>query len=162
VDAVSHSFCKLLVAMGDHSTSYLASNVASTAQVQIQTPIPSRSTTPTKGHLVQTFLKLLLSYTSLPGFYGADEEESEMTLGFWYLFQEAIWSAACYVDPDEEDGGFGFGSGSGKAGGGVDTDAGSMCKAVYAELVGVLRRKVRWPGDRELAGWAKGESSFLF
>jgi hypothetical protein len=52
-----------------------------------------------------------------------------MTLGFWYLFQEAIWSVDYYVDPDEEDGGFGSGSGSGKAGGGVDTDAGSMCKA---------------------------------
>jgi hypothetical protein len=84
--------------------------------------------TPTKGHLVLTFLKLLLSYTLLPGYYGADEEESEMVLGFWYLFQEVIWSTNYYIDPDE-DGGFGFGSGSGKAAGGVDMDAGSMCKA---------------------------------
>jgi len=100
----------------------------------------------TKGHLTQTFLRLLLEYTGLPGYYGVDEEESEMTLGFWYLFQEALWSTD-YTVPEEEDE--------------VDLrDAKGqeeqvvMAKAVYRQLVTVLRRKVAFPAKG--SGWSKG------
>jgi hypothetical protein len=99
VSSVSHSLCKLLVALGDHSATYLASNIASSITVST-----GPSTTPTtRGHLVQNFLRLLLAYTGLPGFYGIDEEESEMTLGFWYLFQEALWAVDFYAENGDVD-----------------------------------------------------------
>jgi len=45
-----------------------------------------------EGHVTQTVLRLLLAYTGLPGHFGVDGEESELTLPFWYLFQEELWS----------------------------------------------------------------------
>jgi hypothetical protein len=160
VDPVSHSFCKLLVALGDHSTGYFASNIASTAQaVPVSSNPASIPPNPTKAHLVQTFLKLLLSYTGLPGVYGTDEDESEMTLGFWYLFQEALWSADYYFEDGEGDGGFGAGDGDV---GERDKDQWIISKAVYAELVSVLRRKVVYPDRAELSGWAKGRLHSIF
>lgn len=142
VSSVSHSLCKLLVALGDHSTLYLASNVASSVTVSI-----GSSTTLTRGHLVQNFLRLLLAYTGLPGFYGIDEEESEMTLGFWYLFQEALWT----VEFDTENGD------------NIHTPPPSdsrepkqvvVAKAVYLELMKVLRRKAAFPPPG--SGWSRG------
>lgn len=164
VDETSRSLCKLLVALGDHSTSYLAVNLASSSPVTTSGPPPPLSmpiSTPahmpiatpspnqlTKGHLVQTFLKLLLAYTALPGFYGTDEDESEMTLGFWYLFQEALWSTDYYFE-DEAGGGSGVSE--------KEEDQWVISKAVYSELVQVLRRKVVWPANAILGGWVKGE-----
>jgi hypothetical protein len=94
---------------------------------------------------VQIFLKMLLAYTALPGYYGEDEEESEMTLGFWYLFQEALWSTNYYFEDGED----------GATPGGPNTEDSqwAMAKAVYSELVQVLRRKVTWPAQDM---WAKG------
>ena len=141
VSPISHSLCKLLVALGDHSTSYIAINISS------PTPVSTNSPT-TKGHLTQNFLRLLLAYTGLPGYYGVDEEESEMTLGFWYLYQEALWSTNYY-----------FEDGNGERSS-VPPDTGEpqevlMAKAVYSELVKVLRRKVLFPpaGSGWLRGW---------
>lgn len=123
VDEISHSLCKLLVALGEHSINHFAAHIAQPA--------------------VQGFLKLLLAYTALPGWYGADEEESEMTLGFWYLLQEALWSVdyAAY-------------EGQGDA---VESAQWAVAQALYMELVATLKRKVTWPGKQQLAGWAKGE-----
>ncbi|TFK48147.1 ARM repeat-containing protein [Heliocybe sulcata] len=160
VDTVSHSFCKLLAAVGDHSTSYLASHLASTSQPG---PLAGPSPLPTKSQLNQNYLRLLLAYTALPGYYGVDEEESEMTLGFWYLFQEALWSVEYQFgfEEEEEDG--------------VDDsdvvrerekerlereqekDQWTIAKAVYSELVTVLERKVKWPGRDELSRWANDQ-----
>ena len=150
-DGISHSLCKLLVSLGDHSTQYLAANLATAASVA--------NSSKTKADLVQNFLKLLLAYTSMPGYYGSDEEESEMTLGFWYLFQEALWSVD-YNFGDE---------------GGDDDESPSfrptvtedeetekerqqmlVARAVYSELVQVLRRKVVWPPYPLVNGWTKG------
>jgi len=64
VNGIFYSLCKLLVTIGDHSTSYLATNLA--------TPSLVAKTSKTKAELVQTFLKLLLAYTALPGYYGAE------------------------------------------------------------------------------------------
>jgi hypothetical protein len=176
VDETSRSLCKLLVALGDHSTSYLAANIASPSPITAFHPSPalgSSASTPThtptptpspsqltKSHLVQTFLKFLLAYTALPGFYGADEDESEMTLGFWYLFQEALWNTDYYFlqvgTGNDQDGAGGFGVG----GGGVpekEKDQWVIAKAVYIELVQVLRRKVVWPANSVLRGWAKDQ-----
>jgi hypothetical protein len=151
VDGISHSLCKLLVAIGDHSTSYLAANLAAPSLVA--------KTSKTKAELVQTFLKLLLAYTALPGYYGADEEESEMTLGFWYLFQEALWSVDYHFEEGDED----------EYGDRPLLDEESeiekqqelVVRAVYRELIQVLRRKVVWPPPAVLSGWAKGLFSSL-
>ncbi|KAG6875594.1 hypothetical protein C0992_003156 [Termitomyces sp. T32_za158] len=148
VDDISHSLCKLIVALGDHSTSYISANLASPITV---VPAPSPPGTPiiptkTRGELCQSFLRLVLSYTGLRGYYGVDEEESEMTLAFWYLFQEALWSNDYYVEEDVE------GSGSTTLDAGAEVQV--LAKAAYSELVQVLRRKVAFPGKG--AGWSKG------
>ncbi|KAG1744571.1 armadillo-type protein [Suillus paluster] len=118
VDGVSHSLCKLLVALGDHSTTYFASNITSLKP---------------RAYFVQKFLHLLLKYTGLPGYYGVDEEASEMTLGFWYLFQESLWSVErvvpSLVDVEEK-------------------EQWAVVNAVYVQLVEVLRRKVMWPDQQ--------------
>ncbi|KAG6836262.1 hypothetical protein H0H93_009663 [Arthromyces matolae] len=146
VDQVSHSFCKLLVAIGDHSTSYIAANLASPVSVE---PIPPIKGVPTKtrAELSQSFLRLLLAYTGLPGYYGVDEEESEMTLAFWYLFQEALWNLDYYLDEEEEN------NGTKPIDSGAEVQA--VAKAVYSELVQVLRRKVGFPGKGN--GWSKDQ-----
>lgn len=61
-DDTSHAFCKLLLGLGDHSTDYLV--------LKIDQP------------LVQTFLKVLLGFTGFPGWYGVDEDESEVCRSF--------------------------------------------------------------------------------
>ncbi|TFK33337.1 armadillo-type protein [Crucibulum laeve] len=134
----THSLCKLIVALGDHSTAYLASNIASTNMVA--------NSGKTKSYLVQTFMRLMLAFTGLPGYYGADEEESEMTLGFWYLFQEALWSTDFYF----EDGGEEASVPNAQPGEQV-----VVAKAVYIELVKVLRRKVVFPPPG--SGWSKDQ-----
>ncbi|KAL1943353.1 hypothetical protein VTO73DRAFT_4428 [Trametes versicolor] len=150
-DDISHSLCKLLVALGDHSAMYFAKNIAAPAQVKpIASPVPLPSPLPTLSHLVQNFLKLLLQYTALPGYYGVDEEESEMTLGFWYLFQESLWNVDYGFDVGED----------GDAGNEAeerDRDMMPVAKAVYSELVTIVRRKVVWPPRAVLNGWNRDQ-----
>ena len=117
-DETASALCRLLAGLGDHSTTYLAENL--------------------HAPLVQAFLRLVLSFSALPGSYGADEEESERMLGFWYLFQEALWTVE--FPPDSE--------------AAREKEMWALAKAVYAELVAVLRNKVRWPMPP--SGWAKG------
>lgn len=136
VDPVSNSFCKLLVALGEQSTSYFATNIIS--RVTVSPSGPSRS------YLVQAYLRTLLSYTGLPGYAGIDEEESEMTLAFWYLFQESLWTADYHPDFDE--------GGTGPSG--LEGDQATVTQALYRELVQILRRKVVWPSD---SPWPRGE-----
>ena len=149
---MSHAFCKLLVAIGDHSTSYLATNLSSPKLVSVLGAAPA----PTRAQLIQNFLKLLLAYTGLPGFYGVNEDESEMTLGFWYLFQEALWSTPSDEDTWEEEAGTRF-----DVMGEKEKEHWIVVKAVYSELVMTLRRKVVWPGRDYLSGWTSGELLLL-
>ncbi|KAF8124319.1 armadillo-type protein [Boletus edulis] len=141
---LSHSLCKLIVTLGDHSNTYFATNIT------LQQPVAGSPHT--RSQLVQSFLRLLLGYTGLPGYFGVDEEESEMTLGFWYLFQESLWS----VEYDE--------------GGEGDDESGSvpppdveesnrlaLVNAVYVELVKILRSKVAWPPQNVLSRWPKDQ-----
>ncbi|KAG5635745.1 hypothetical protein H0H81_010228 [Sphagnurus paluster] len=148
VDETSRSFCKLLVALGDHSTAYIANNIVSSTPVVPLLPSPIVAPSKTRGQLTQTFLRLLLAYTGLPGYYGVDEEESEMTLGFWYLFQEALWSTDYYIGEDGEQNGDTTSTAAG-------SDAQTMAKVVYSELVQVLRRKAAFPPKG--SGWAKDQ-----
>ena len=78
-DTHSVALCGLLVALGEHSNLWFATQL---------------DTQP-----VQNFINLVLVYTGFPGYYGIDEEESETTLSFWYLLQESLWEATY---PDEE------------------------------------------------------------
>ncbi|EAU87903.1 hypothetical protein CC1G_01550 [Coprinopsis cinerea okayama7 len=139
VDEFAHSVCKLLVALGDHSAPYIAANIASPAPVT-----PDRS----RAQLVQTFLRLMLAYTGLPGYYGVDEEESELTLGFWYLFQEALWSTDYYFEENGDDDSIQPPSRK-------DPVQVEMANAVYSELVQVLRRKAAFPTPP--SGWSKDQ-----
>ena len=86
-----------------------------------------------------------------------DEEESEMTLGFWYLFQEALWSTNLYADdegrpyspaPEDKD------AAAVGAGAGAQPKQVMMAKVVFSELVQVLRRKVAFPPAG--SGWSRG------
>ncbi|KZT01812.1 ARM repeat-containing protein [Laetiporus sulphureus 93-53] len=159
VDTVSHSFCQLLVAVGDHSTLYLAANIASPNLPAPLPPPPSpisfpAPATPTKSHLVQNFLRLIMAYTGLPGYYAADEEESELTLGFWYLFQEALWNAEYEQEFEGSD------INADVVDSGKDKDEQAelrVAKAVYRELVEVLRRKVTWPEIPQLRSWPRDQ-----
>lgn len=99
-----------------------------------------------------------------------------MTLPFWYLFQEALWSAdttdtegsGSWVRRDEGEGGEGLVLGGDAEE--VDKEGYAqahaaqvgMAKAVYSELVRVLRSKVVFPpptmgsGNANGTGWSKG------
>jgi hypothetical protein len=121
-DETASGLCRLLAGLGDQSTTYLAENLHT--------------------QLVQEFLRLVLSFSGLPGSYGVDEEESERMLGFWYLFQEAMWTVE--FPPESE--------------ASREKEMWALAKAVYAELVAVLRNKVRWPTPP--SGWAKGKPAF--
>ncbi|CAL1698588.1 unnamed protein product [Somion occarium] len=148
-DSVSRSFCKLLAGLGEHSNQYLASSLASSVVPSPVLPdILASPSLPTKSHLVHNYLKLLLAYTSLPGYHGVDEEESELTLGFWYLFQEALWNTDAELDQGEVDAAEHI-----KA----EKDQWIVAKAVYSELVKVLRRKVVWPPADVLRGWTRDQ-----
>lgn len=85
-----------------------------------------------------------MAYTALPGYYGVDEEESEMTLGFWYLFQEALWS----TDPDYDSEELPTKK--------HDVEQWAIAKAVYSELIKVLQRKATWPERSILQSWPRG------
>lgn len=135
VSEVSHSLCKLLAALGDHSALYLAANISSSTPVT-----PGK----TKGYLVQTFLRLIMAYTGLQGYYGVDEEESELTLSFWYLFQEALWTADYFEDEDDD-----------APPPSKDPAQVTMAKSVYIELVQILRRKVAFPPSP--TGWHRDQ-----
>ncbi|KAI0633121.1 ARM repeat-containing protein [Trametes polyzona] len=151
VDDISHSLCKLLVALGDHSAMYFAKNIASPVLVKpVPCPFPVPTPLPAVSHLVQNFLKLLLQYTALPGYYGVDEEESEMTLGFWYLFQEALWNVDYGFDVTDD-------GDAGHEAEERDRDMMPVAKAVYSELVTVLRRKVVWPPRAVANGWSRDQ-----
>lgn len=166
VSPIARSTCKLIVALGDHSTSYLAANVASRVVTSINVPpslqvelqpgqVPSQGQRAqiAKSHLVHSFLRLMLAFTGLPGYFGVDEDESEMTLGFWYLFQEALWGTEYHVEDGEGDvGEFAEPVSGGDA---REKEQVRVAKAVYIELVQVLRRKVAFPPQG--SGWSKGE-----
>ena len=134
---------------------YFAKNIASPTQLKpappsaFPLPFPLPAPLPLVSHLVQNFLRLLLAYTALPGYYGADEEESEMTLSFWYLFQEALWNSDWGFDVAED-------GDSGEQAEERERDMMPVAKAVYTELISVLRRKVVWPPRAVLNGWARG------
>jgi len=68
-----------------------------------------------------------------------------MTLAFWYLFQESLWTADYHPDFDED--------GTGPPG--LEGEQATVTQALYRELVQILRRKVVWPSD---SSWPRGES----
>ena len=74
-----------------------------------------------------------------------------MTLSFWYLFQEALWNSDYGFDYAED-------GDEGQQGVERERDMMPVAKAVYMELVSVLRRKVVWPPRTVFNGWPRGKS----
>ena len=103
----------------------------------------------------------MLAYAGLPGYFGMNGEESELTLQFWYILQEALWTTDFYQDganaiaDDVSD------PSQGPDGTVAPTRPSpqvEVTKAVYRELVQVLRRKVAFSPSGN--GWSKGELFF--
>ncbi len=78
IDEISRGLCKLLVALGDHSVTYIASHLSSKP--------------------VQTFLRVFLGYTGFPGWYGVDEEESEVLASKSLEIVSQLPFYACILD----------------------------------------------------------------
>ena len=102
----------------------------------------------------------------MPGYYGVDEEESEMTLSFWYLLQESLWSVD-YVEDGAidalQDWAESLGTDAGEKTSGEDRGAVAQNAAVpiYFGLVQVLKRKVTWPPKADIVRWTKGIETTL-
>lgn len=131
----------MLVAVGDHSLSYIMKNI---------------NTTP-----VLAYLEIVLGFTGFPGWYGVDEFESDvsvnslfylfafddlqdakMTTSFWVYFSEAILDSDWNGD-----------------------ESNAMMQTAHdilVQLVTVLRRKCSWPPQEELRGWTKGVWNDMF
>lgn len=73
-----------------------------------------------------------------------------MTLSFWYLLQESLWTVEY---PTVED------SGGSNADG---ADQMAVASALYMELVVILKRKVTWPSAVELTNWTRGMVTLSF
>src|SRR5690349_17616805 len=119
------AFCKLLCALGDHSVDYFATHLDDAK--------------------TQAFVRLMLDFTGLPGWYGVDEDESDACLHYCYLLQESLW-AIDFSNPVED-------------GDGWDRTEGrhwAFAAQIYKEVQEVLRRKVTWPRKDVLKGWPKG------
>ena len=76
-----------------------------------------------------------------------------MTLGFWYLFQEALWCTNYYFEDGDQE----RSPVPPDTGGGGEAQEVLMAKAVYSELVKVLRRKVVFPPTG--SGWLRGRTA---
>lgn len=144
VGEIEHSLCKLLVAVGEHSSGYIASHI--------------------QTQRVKTFMRLLLSFSAMPGYYGVDEEESEMTLMFWCDLQETLWSTIDRAD-EAEDTYVDWAEAAGEVDMGEDGERTphvpyfydpGVAGPIYTELVQSFKRKVAWPPKEELVRWPKG------
>lgn len=69
-----------------------------------------------------------------------------MTLSFWYIFQEALWSVDYHPEFFDE------GEEPVVA---LEGDQANIINALYQELVQILRRKVAWPPAGHVS-WSKG------
>ncbi|KAG8982393.1 hypothetical protein FRB93_008149 [Tulasnella sp. JGI-2019a] len=117
-DEISHAFCKLILALGEHSSIYIADHMLD----------PN----------VQTLLRVILGYTGFPGWFGVDEDESELTLSFWFSIGEAILDSE--FGPESEPARW------------------ATITAVLVEMVLTLVRKSRWPTTEEgIGNWAKDQ-----
>ncbi|KAG8810019.1 hypothetical protein FRC18_004285, partial [Serendipita sp. 400] len=96
---ISSSLCRLLCALGDHSNLYIAKKLINASQAG---GIGNATTSGGIEPRIQEFLRLMLLYTGFPGFFGTDEEDSESTLGFWYLLQESLWEVGEEEDETNE------------------------------------------------------------
>jgi hypothetical protein len=134
VDECCKAICDMLCTLGDHSSQYFAQNVISSEVVTVPPYQPKE-----RGYLIQLYVKTMLDFTGFPGYFGLDEEISDMTADFWLTFQDEIWS-------------------SGSTTGGDPERRNQVVKDIYVQLVKILRRKVTFPKDEE---WSKGSICHL-
>ncbi|KAF9513538.1 hypothetical protein BS47DRAFT_1393254 [Hydnum rufescens UP504] len=118
IDESSRALCKLLVALGDHSISFIATHL----------PDPR----------VQTFLRVFMGFSGFPGCTSDPKIPlAKMTISFWTYFGEALLDADFFSDTE-----------------GAQM---SIVHQVYAELVGILQRKSRWPPPSVLKSWSNDQ-----
>ncbi|KIY73852.1 ARM repeat-containing protein [Cylindrobasidium torrendii FP15055 ss-10] len=139
VGNASHSACKLLVTLGENWASELCENIVNGTLMSLAPPYMTVLNQPPKpkAQLVQGYLQLTLGYTGLPGYFGVDEETSELTNSFWYLLQEALWEAT-WADSQS-----------------MIADPREVSKSVYVELVKILQRKCTYPPEGH--GWLRDQ-----
>jgi len=105
---LSSSLCKLLCCLGDHSNAYIAKSIAQPPEKRTSTlrsglaPSANAIARSQADAQVQEFLRCMLIYTGFAGYYGVDEEDSETTLGFWYLLQESLWEVVEGGEDEDE------------------------------------------------------------
>lgn len=134
----------------------------------------------------------MLIYTGFPGWYGINEEESEITLGFWYLLQESLWEVG-EADPDGDDDEWvelanlkamdqalaNVNPGGTRIDGGMVEDDDytpskldqpkpkvddgmSIARMLFGEVVSVLKRKVTWPTPAQIQASGAWDSGRSF
>lgn len=118
---------------------------------------------------VKNFVALALGFSGLDGFFGADEDVSEVVLPFWSLFQEALTASPCVLsprrlcDPFLATSALTFAPSRVRPSRHIETaDAKApapewlVAQEVFFELVRLMRRKVTLPAD-EGASWMQDQ-----
>ena len=65
--------CKLMIAFGEHFTSYIIEHVESEP--------------------VQILLQIIIQCSDFPGYFAEDEDVSDLTLNFWFILQDTLQDA---------------------------------------------------------------------
>ncbi|KAF0484223.1 ARM repeat-containing protein [Gigaspora margarita] len=107
---------------------------------------------------VIVYMEMMLMFAGYPGYFGQDQEISEMPLQFWYLLQEPLFdpdiipvnnidndtvngedavTSTLHITPDES------------------RKIREMSLVVFRRLVEILRSKIQYPPDVEWAEWTK-------
>jgi hypothetical protein len=97
-------------------------------------------------------LGLMMSLTTYPGYFGEDQEISEIPLNFWYVLQETLADKDWLPVTAEKH----------KHRNGLTNEVAWLDKGVentfvvYRQLVLALRDKAMLPSEMEFAHWSKG------
>lgn len=139
-DPFARTLCRLMTTLGENFTDFIARNLLRPDVI--------------------AYLNMMIGFVGYPGYFGADQEISEIPLNFWSDLQESM------VDAEDL-----FGGGAGKDEEElVDEEEAARreekeeeqrrvkeaASLVYRKLVEVLRMKIEYPEEEEWAGWTKG------
>ena len=117
---IAQALFKLLVAIFEHSYTSIVGSLAAPRSI--------------------TFLQRLILLTSFPGYFGDDEQISDLGLPVWAYLQEEVTDNGIVATES------GFGD-----------PRWATVKQVFEALVDGLCRKVELPSDEEYQAWPKGE-----
>lgn len=119
-DTVARTLSRLLTTFGETYTDSISR--------AFQHPTPQ----------LQCYLEIMLSLTNYPGYFGVDQDISEIPLNFWYLLQESFYDEGLLNENDEN-----------------SKDARELAFGVFGQLVEILRSKSEFPSDQEWVKWTK-------